>query len=111
MEVRNLMLTGGINHDFIDTAKALNEVQAGAGIQSQVCADIDEGFDALDQQPYNLATMFVLRWRMLDADKHIPFRDEWAYKISDRASVSADGYALCCSKLHVGVREKNHETN
>ena len=28
MEVRNLILTGGINHDFIDTAKALDEVLA-----------------------------------------------------------------------------------
>jgi hypothetical protein len=25
MEVRNLILTGGINHNFIDTAKALDE--------------------------------------------------------------------------------------
>ena len=25
MEVRNLILTGEINHDFIDTAKALDE--------------------------------------------------------------------------------------
>tara|TARA_B100000809_G_scaffold254147_1_gene290998 strand:+ start:659 stop:985 length:327 start_codon:yes stop_codon:yes gene_type:complete len=93
MEVRNLILTGGINHDFIDTAKAPDEVQAATGIQSEVFADIDEGFDALDQQPYNLVTMFALRWRMLDADKYIPFRDEWAYEISDRASVSADDYA------------------
>ena len=28
MQVRNLILTGGINHDFIDTAKALDEVLA-----------------------------------------------------------------------------------
>jgi hypothetical protein len=27
MEVRNLILTGRINHNFIDTAKALDEVQ------------------------------------------------------------------------------------
>ena len=92
MEVRNLILTGGINHNFIDTAKALDEVQAAAGIQSEVFADIDEGFDALDQQPYNLVTMFALRSRLLDADKYIPFRDEWAYEFSDRASVAADGH-------------------
>ena len=84
MTVRNLILTGGINHDFIDTANALDEVLAKAGIQSEVFPDIDEGFDALDQHTYDLVTVFALRWRMLDNDKYIPFRDEWAYEISDR---------------------------
>jgi len=84
MTVRNLILTGGINHDFIDTAKALDEVLAVAGIQSEVFSDIDEGFDALDQKTYDLVTVFALRWRMLDNDKYIPFRDEWAYEIAER---------------------------
>jgi len=84
MKIRNLILTGGINHNFIDTAKALNDVLAVAGIQSEVFLDINEGFDALDQQPYDLVTVFALRWRMLDDDKYIPFRNEWAYEISDR---------------------------
>lgn len=84
MAIRNLILTGGINHDFIDTSNALDEVLAKAGIQSDVFSDIDEGFDALDQHTYDLVTMFALRWRMLDDDKYIPFRDEWSYEISDR---------------------------
>lgn len=84
MTIRNLILTGGINHDYEDTAKALDEVLAKAGIQSEVFADIDAGFDALNQHTYDLVTVFALRWRMLDDDKYIPFRDEWAYEISDR---------------------------
>ncbi len=84
MTIRNLILTGGINHDYIDTATALDDVLAAAGIQSEVFSDIDRGFDALNQHTYDLVTVFALRWRMLDDDKYIPFRDEWAYEISDR---------------------------
>ena len=85
MKIRNLILTGRINHDFIDTAKALKEVLA-TGIRIEVFADIDEEFDALDPQPYDPATVFSLRWRMLNRDKYTPFRDEWA-------SFSANGHA------------------
>ena len=84
MTIRNLILTGGINHDYVDTAKALDEVLARAGIQSEVFSDIDAGFDVLNKNTYDLITVFALRWRMLDDDKYIPFRGEWAYEISDR---------------------------
>ena len=86
MKIRNLVLTGRINHYFIDTAKALKEVLA-AVIRIEVFADIDEGFYALDPQPYDPATVFSLRWRMLNRDKYTPFRDE-------RTSFSANGHAL-----------------
>jgi len=111
MEVRNLILTGEINHDFIDTAKALDEFLAVVGIQSEVFSDTDEGFDSLDEQPYDLITVFALRWRMLDADKYIPFRAEWAYDISDTDSVSADGHARFLQQAALWCAGENHETN
>ena len=84
MKIRNLVLTGRINHDFIDTEKALKEVLA-AGIRIEVFAGIGEGFHALTPHPHAPATVFSLRWRMLNRDKYTPFRDEWA-------SFSANGH-------------------
>jgi hypothetical protein len=85
MKIRNLVSTGRINDNFIDTAKALKEVLA-AGIRIEVFADTDEGFDGLDPQPYDPATVFLLRWRMLNRDKYTPFQDEWT-------SFSASGHS------------------
>ena len=84
MTIRNIILTGGINHDYEDTAAALAEVLLASGITSVIYTDIDEGFDALDEGHYDLVTLFALRWRMLDDDKYIPFRDEWQYEINER---------------------------
>ena len=80
----NLILTGGINHDFDDAARALMEVLENAGFKSEVQGDINEGLRALADGRFDLLTMFTLRWRMLDDDKYIPFREEWAFELSAR---------------------------
>lgn len=84
MAFTNLILTGGINHDYADSAAALADELAKADIKSNVYIDIDEGFNSLHSQPYDLVTVFALRWRMLDDDKYIPDREEWAYEIKQR---------------------------
>ena len=81
---RNLILTGGINHDFLDTANAIAEVLAEDNIQSVVTDNLVDGFDQLKRLSFDLVTMFTLRWRMLDDDKYIPHRTEWAYEIQQR---------------------------
>lgn len=82
MTLKNLMLTGGINHDFEDASQALSEVLAESGFESTIYHDFDAGLDAIAEGP-DLVTMFALRWRMLDDDKYIPHRKAWAYEISD----------------------------
>ena len=83
MALSNLIITGGINHDFPDTALALKEQLEKAGIESTIFNDIDSGLQALGENNYDLLTMITLRWRMLDDDKYIPHREQWAYEISD----------------------------
>lgn len=78
------MLIGGINHDYEDTGAALAEVLDRAGLHTTIMPDIDTGLDALDTGEYDLLTLYTLRWRMLDDDKYIPYREEWAYEISER---------------------------
>ena len=80
----NLILTGGINHDFLDTAHAIAEVLAEAQFRSTIIDDLSAGFKMLDNSDFDLVTLFALRWRMLDDDKYIPDRARWAYEISDR---------------------------
>ena len=80
----NLILTGGINHDFLDTANAIAEVLAEDNIRSIVTDDLQSGFDQLNKMSFDLVTVFTLRWRMLDDDKYIPHRTEWAYEIRRR---------------------------
>ena len=84
MMQKNLILTGGINHDFVDTADAIAEVLAEENIESIVTDDLSDGFAQLDKADFDLVTVFTLRWRMLDDDKYIPHRTEWAYEINER---------------------------
>jgi len=81
---KNLILTGGINHDFIDTAEAIADVLTDKNIESIITDDLSEGFDQLEKFDFDLVTVFTLRWRMLDDDKYIPHRAEWAYEISEQ---------------------------
>ena len=64
----NLILTGGINHNFTDTAEALAEVLAAVGFDSTITDDMHAGFDQLANSRFDLVTIFTLRWRMLDDD-------------------------------------------
>jgi type 1 glutamine amidotransferase len=84
MTRRNLIITGGINHDFDDSTAAVSEVLEGAGFESSICTDIDAAFDMINQHQYDLVTLNTLRWRMLDDDKYIPDRKQWAYEIGSR---------------------------
>lgn len=81
MSYTNLIITGGINHDFVDTSNALKSVLEEADVQSIVFDNIDAAFESLNYTQYDLITINTLRWRMLDDDKYIPHREEWAYEI------------------------------
>ena len=80
----NIILTGGINHDFDDMAAALSEVLAESDFYSEVFSNIDDGFQRINDAKFDLITLFTLRWRMLDDDKYMPDRQQWAYEISER---------------------------
>lgn len=79
----NLLITGGINHDFDDAALALSDVLSEVNVKSTIVDDIDAAFRLLSEQSFDLVTLFTLRWRMLDDDKYIPFREQWAFEISE----------------------------
>ncbi|MBA57583.1 MAG: hypothetical protein CMQ40_00275 [Gammaproteobacteria bacterium] len=84
MSYSNLILTGGINHDFHAASQALKTELMKSGINSEIYSDLDEGFFQFRSRRFDLLTVFALRWRMLDHSKYEPYRTEWAYEIEKR---------------------------
>ena len=57
MTRRNLILVGGIFHDFQASAEALSTVLEPLGIESRIEPDLDAGVANLAQQPVDLVTL------------------------------------------------------
>lgn len=79
---RNLILHGGIYHDFAAGAQAIAEALAPLGIRSETETDVERAFARLDAGGIDLLTVYALRWRMLDHEKYEPFRAEYAMSVS-----------------------------
>lgn len=75
---RNLILVGGIFHDFQASAEALADVLAPLGIESRIEPDLDAGLASLATNPVDLVTVNALRWEMI-GEKYDPYRDSEAY--------------------------------
>ena len=78
MSRRNLILVGGIFHDFHASAEALADVLEPLGIESRIEADIDAGLASLAEEPVDLLTVNALRWEMI-GEKYDPYRETEAY--------------------------------
>ncbi|SLN72122.1 ThuA domain-containing protein [Oceanibacterium hippocampi] len=81
--MRNLILTGGIRHDFADNTRAVIALLAEAGIESEATEDIDAGIASLSEEHYDLVTVMALRWRMEGDPKYAPYRAAWAYHMPE----------------------------
>ena len=74
---RNLVLSGGVAHDFPATSAALAGVLAEIGIESEITEDIAGALAALP--PVDLITVNAFRWRM-DGDDFAEERDRWRFE-------------------------------
>ena len=87
--IRNLLLTGGVSHDFDVTAPVLAGVLAEnpacGSVESTIVSSPDAAFAALrsaqmgECPPWDLVTVYALWWRMPD-DRYAPLRAEWSYE-------------------------------
>ena len=91
---QNLILVGGIFHDFHATAEALATVLAPMGIESRIEADLDAGIASLADNPVDLLTINALRWEMI-GEKYDPYRKTEAYSppIKTRTAIEAHLHA------------------
>ena len=61
----NLILIGGISHNFGSAAAALADVLSPLDITSQMEEDMEAGLLSLATRPPDLLTIYALRWEML----------------------------------------------
>ena len=80
---RNLVLTGGHTHSFPVAAPALAALLAETGIESSIEDDIERGLRAVTEDGPDLLTVYALRWSMRGSDKYAPFRERWAFELSN----------------------------
>jgi len=92
---QNLILVGGIFHDFHASAEALATVLAPLGIESRIEADLDAGIASLADNPVDLLTVNALRWEMI-GEKYDPYRETEAYSPPSKTRMAIEAH------LHAG---------
>ncbi|MEV4475744.1 ThuA domain-containing protein [Nonomuraea sp. NPDC049419] len=75
---RNLILSGGLFHDFAATSAALAEVLAEVGVESEITEDIAGALS--EPSEFQLITVNALRWQMTQ-DRFAGLRDQWRFTL------------------------------
>ncbi|MGW4798460.1 ThuA domain-containing protein [Nonomuraea sp. NPDC004297] len=79
---RNLILSGGLFHDFAATSAALAEVLAEVGVESEITEDIAGALS--EPSEVQLITVNALRWQMTQ-DRFADLREEWRFSLPAQA--------------------------
>jgi type 1 glutamine amidotransferase len=88
---RNLILTGGPYHPFASSCEALDAALSEVGIASNVTTDIGAGLRQLDNEQYDLLTVYALRWSMREPRSEAD-RQAWAFTLSDGDRARIEGH-------------------
>ena len=88
---QNLILVGGIFHDFRASAEALATVLAPLGIESRIEADLDASIASLADNPVDLLTVNALRWEMIGG-KYDPYREAEAYSPPHKTRLAIEAH-------------------
>ncbi len=80
--MKNLILSGGIFHPFAETSASIAGHLEDLGVTSTV-VDVRAGFEALENERFDLVTVNALSWSMTQAEKYQPYRADYAFAPSD----------------------------
>jgi type 1 glutamine amidotransferase len=80
----NLILCGGIFHDFAATSRELARLLEPLAVRSRIEADLERGLAGLADEPVDLLTVNALRWEMA-GEKYDPYREREALRLSPAA--------------------------
>ncbi len=86
--MRNLILSGGIAHDYAATSPILAGILSEIGIASE----IREEFDLVESgalSDFDLLTLNCVRWTCA---RNPDFRDRWGFELSEKARAGILGY-------------------
>lgn len=81
--MRNLILTGGIRHDFDGNTETVVELLDAIGVTSEVTNDISSGIERLPSGVFDLVTVMALRWSMQGNQKYASLRGEHGYSMPE----------------------------
>jgi type 1 glutamine amidotransferase len=86
---RNLLLSGGVAHDFPATSASLATLLEEVGIESVVCDDPVEGLRHVGD--FDLVTVNMLRWRM-EVDRYLHLQEAWAISLPAETRAALEGH-------------------
>ena len=98
---KNLIVTGGIFHPFLETSNSLSNILSEMDYVSEITTDVEKGFSNLNN--YDLLTMNFLRWRMLNHEKYIPYIDEWQFSLSNKSKNLLEDFIKKGGKFYASV--------
>lgn len=81
--LRNLILSGGVAHDFPASSARLAEVLDESGFDSSIREDVEAALTEL--VGFDLVTVNLLRWRMDDVERYADQRERWGISLSASA--------------------------
>lgn len=90
--MRNLLVSGGVAHDFDVTSARLAQALEAVGIDSDIDDDPDVAFASLPRTDVDLLTVNALRWRMEDVERYASVREEWGLSLSARAREGVEAH-------------------
>ena len=94
----NVLLSGGIFHNFADTSASLAASFRSLSIDTEIHTDVEAGLERLTElegDNPSLLTINMLRWQM-EGEKYDTHREEWAFELS------AEGQQAICSHVQRG---------
>jgi len=82
--LRNLILSGGVAHDYATTSAMLADIVAEAGFESEIREDFDVVEDG-SILAFDIVTLNCVRWTCSQKEVHPSWRAKWRFELSDAA--------------------------
>ena len=81
---RNLILSGGVAHDYARTSPMLAGILDGVGIQSEIHEDLDVVEDG-GLGAFDMLTLNCVRWTCSQPQVSAEWREQWSFELSEQA--------------------------
>ena len=81
---KNLILTGGIRHNFDENTNAISKILNDAGFSNIIEENMKKGFDLITEESFDLVTVMALRWQMKNSSKYEVYRKNWGLKLTNK---------------------------
>ena len=92
MTKRNLIISGGIRHDFEHNSIALANQLSLIGFDSSIETDMEIALNRLSGNEFDLLTIMALRWPMNNDPKYLEYKNKWGLTLSNTMKNSLENF-------------------